>query len=150
MYIDVDYNPTPSDTFFTFFISVGLNDKEAISFDYTIKGQRITKQVLTEKKEVGTGSSEMEKPTSEWDVIELKDGKFLNKRHVKWVDKGEIDEVEGEVWKTEWAKPMSDEVKEKMLQFSRLVSDNYKHLEDFSKEMSEFEEYAEDLIEQYK
>ncbi len=147
MYIDVDYNPSPSNTFF---ISVGLNDKEAISFDYIIKGQRITKQVLTDKKDYIADNQEEINPTAEWDVIELKDGKFLNKRHTKWIDKGEIDEVEGEIWKTEWAKPMSDEVRDRLLQYSKLVSDNYEHLENCSEDMKEFEEYVGSLIKDQK
>lgn len=55
-----------------FFISVSLNDKEAVSFDYTIKGHRIIKQVVVDEKPFP-----VDRPaTSKWDVSVLKDGKF--------------------------------------------------------------------------
>ncbi len=46
MWIEIDYNPSPCDSFF---ISVSINNKEAISFDYTTKGNRVIKQVLIKK-----------------------------------------------------------------------------------------------------
>lgn len=94
MYTDVDYNPTPADTFF---ISVGLNDKEALSFDYTTKGHRVIKQILIERKKAGVQNFDKKEISGGWDVIELKDGKFVHKYHVDWVDKGKIDEINDEV-----------------------------------------------------
>lgn len=145
MYINVDYNPTPSNAFF---VSVGLTDTEALSFDYTLKGQRVTKQVLAANKD-NKVDAPPKKATSEWDVLELKDGKLLNKRHVMWVDKGNIDEVNGEVWNTEWSKSLSDEVKDKLLFWSRFISDNYEQLEKYQKEMSDFEALIKSYVKEY-
>lgn len=72
MEIEVDYNPTPSTSFF---ISVSVNDTEAISFDYTTKAHRIIRQVLVDKKSFPINQM----ITSEWDTLVLKDGKFVQK-----------------------------------------------------------------------
>jgi len=93
MNIEVDYNPSPSKSFF---ISVSLNDKEAISFDYTLKRHRVTKQVLVEKKRF----SENSKINGEWDVLVLDDGKFVEKYHAKWIDLGKKDWVNDGIWET--------------------------------------------------
>ena len=146
MYIDVDYNPTPADTFF---ISVGLSDKEALSFDYTTKGHRIIKQILVERKKDGVQNLDKNKLSGGWDVIELKDGKFLRRYHVDWVDKGKIDEVNDEVWRTVWSKSISEEIKNKLLYWSQLISDNYEKLDEFQEKMKEFEVYIATLVKKF-
>ena len=47
--VDCGNNTEPGKSFF---ISVGLNKKEAISFDYTYKGHRVIKQILIKKVKV--------------------------------------------------------------------------------------------------
>ncbi|MCX6742635.1 MAG: hypothetical protein NT116_00175, partial [Candidatus Parcubacteria bacterium] len=86
MEIEVDYNPSPSETFF---ISVSINDKEAISFDYTIKGYRVIKQRLIEEKDF----PEDAKVNGEWDVLIIKDKKLIKKYHTKWIDMAKKDWV---------------------------------------------------------
>src|SRR3989339_882622 len=44
MEIEIDYCPTSEREHY--FVSVGLNENEAISFDHTLKGCRIIKQIL--------------------------------------------------------------------------------------------------------
>lgn len=61
MTIEIDYNPSPKDSFF---ISVSLNEKEALSFDYTTKGCRIIKQVLIQKEKHNIDSLKKGKPDS--------------------------------------------------------------------------------------
>ncbi|MFH1365080.1 MAG: hypothetical protein ABIH28_00660 [archaeon] len=142
MNIEVDYNPTPKDTFF---ISVGLNKREAISFDYTFKGHRVVKQILIEKKKF----PEKGKISGEWDALVLKDKKFVKRSHVKWIDQDKKDWVNNEIWEIAWAKPISKELKDKLLKYSQLISDNYKKLSKFSKEMKEFESLLSKEITKY-
>lgn len=144
MYIEVDYNPSPAGTFF---ISAGLNQIEAISFDYTTKGHRVIKQVLAKTKTKEETEKEPHK-SGGWDVIVLKDGKFIKKYHVDWTDRGRFDEVNDEIWETVWEKPLPDSDKEKLLKYSHFISDNYEHLN--KDEMAIFEVYINELIERYK
>lgn len=133
MQIHVDYNPSPKDHFF---ISVPINDTECISFDKTLKGHRVLKQVLQEKKAFPADS----KFDSEWDTIVLENEKFIKKYHVQWIDKNSIDWVNEELWKTVWEKPISQALSENLLYYSRLVSDHHTTLEKYGAKMQEFEE----------
>lgn len=145
MDIEVDYNPTPSSEYF---ISVGLTDKEAISFDNTIKGFRVIKQVLLDEPK--KTSSSPTKISGEWDAIVLKDGKFIKKYHVVWQDKNTLDIVNGETWKLVWEKPITEEVHKKLLAFSHFVSDNYEKLDGHKNEMTEFENFLSQETEKYQ
>jgi len=133
MDIEVDYNPTPSTSFF---ISVSLNNTEAISFDYTTKAHRIIKQVLVDKKHFPLDQT----ITSEWDALVLKDGKFVQKYHVKWIDMDKRDWCNDEIWETVKEQPISEELTEELLKYSRLISDNYEFLHKFSDEVKSFEQ----------
>lgn len=148
MNIEVDYCPTSERKHF--FISVGLNEKEAISFDYTLKGHRVLKQILVEEKSQEEAVEQYGKVTAEWDTIVIKDGKFFRKYHNKWIDRNNLDTVNGKTWDTVWEKPISEELAEKLLFYSRLISDNYDNLDKFSKEMKEFEEFMSKEIVKYK
>ena len=136
MNIEVDYNPTPKTSYF---ISIGLNKKEAISFDNTTKGYRIIKQVLIENKPIKKSIAEHGEITGEWDVIVLDNSKFIKKYHVKWIDRDKLDIVNNEHWETVWEKPLDKGVHEKLFYYSRLVSDNYENLDKYEKEIKEFE-----------
>ena len=142
MYIEIDYNPTPKNTFF---ISVEVGKNEAISFDYTSKGHRITKQILVELK-----SQKGRKIDGEWDAIIIKNRKFIKKYHVKWIDMGQRDWVNDEIWKIVWAKPMLQKIKNKLLYYSQLISNNYKNLNKYSKELIQFEYFLSEQIAKYK
>lgn len=142
MNIEIDYNPSPKNMFF---ISVGINNKEAISFDYTSKGHRVIKQVLIEKKPFPKNK----KPTAEWDAIVINNKKFVKNYHVKWLDMDKKDWVNNEIWETVWSKPISKEVKNRLLYYSQLFSDNYKHLDKFSKEFKEFEDFLSKEVSEY-
>jgi len=133
MQIHIDYNPTPKDHFF---ISLQLNDKEIISFDNTIKGHRIIKQVFSEYKDFPKNA----KFDSEWKTIVIENGKFVREYPVQWIDLDKKDWLNGEVWETVWEKPISQNLTEKLLYYSRLISDNYKILEKFYSDLKNFEQ----------
>ncbi len=143
MNIEIDYNPSPKKTFF---ISVGINKKEAISFDYTIKGHRMIKQVLVDKKPFPKDK----KPTAEWDAIVINNQKLVRKYHVKWIDMDKKDWVNDEIWETVWERPISKELKDKLLHYSQMFSDNYKNLNKFFKEFKEFEKLISREIKKLK
>lgn len=133
MQIHIDYNPTPKNHFF---ISLQLNDKEVISFDNTIKGHRIIKQVFSEYKTFPKDA----KFDSEWKTIVIENGKFVREYRVQWIDLDKKDWLNGEVWETVWEKPISKELTEKLLHYSQLISDNYKILDKFSSDLEKFEQ----------
>jgi len=133
MELHIDYNPTPKDFFF---VSVQLNEKEVISFDKTTKGHRMIKQVFKEYKDVPHNTMF----DSGWDTIVVKDGKFVQKYHVQWIDQDKLDVVDGEVWETIWERPISKELSNSILHYSQLVSDNYNDLHKFSDDIKVFEE----------
>lgn len=142
MEIEVDYNPSPSKTFF---ISVSLNDKEAISFDHTTKGTRIIKQFLIEKKVFPKNK----KVSGSWEALIIKNGKFIKKYKVKWLDLDKKDWVNNEIWETVLEKPLGNETKNKLLYYSRLISDNYNNLNSIKKEFNEFEKLLDNNIKKY-
>jgi len=142
MEIEIDTNPSPRDSFF---ISVPLRKNEFLSFDYTYKGHRVIKQVLVEKKKFPKNT----KFDSEWVTIVVKNKKFLKTYKVKWVDMNKLDWVNNEIWETVWVKKISKKLKDRLLKYSQLISDNYKHLEAYRKEMSEFEDLMKLLVKKY-
>ncbi len=104
-----------------FFISVPIRDAEALSFDYTLKGHRVMKQKLVRRNQAMPEGREV---TMEWDTLIFEDGKLLTKEHVQWVDLDKQDWVGGEVWETEWEKPISDELRDKLLKYSNTIRQN--------------------------
>jgi len=142
MEIEVDYNPSPSETFF---ISVSINNREVISFDYTIKGHRVIKQSLIEEKVFPKDA----KVDGEWDVLIIRDKKFIKKYHAKWIDMDKKDWVNNEIWETVWEKPISEQLKNKLLYYSQLIADNYKDLDKFPEKLSEFESLLSEEIAKY-
>ena len=141
MELEIDYTPTPAKFFF---ISVSLSDKESISFDYTSKGQRIIKQILVKNKPFPN-----KKPTSEWDTLVLKGRKFVKIYHVKWIDLDKRDWVNNEIWETVWEKPMSRSLRDKLLEYSQFVSDNYKELDKFKDRMKDLDNLLSGEITKY-
>jgi hypothetical protein len=133
MNIEIDYNPSPSSFFF---ISIPTSTTEAISFDNTVKGHRVVKQLLVEKKFFPLDTL----VSSEWDTIVLEDGKFVKKYHVRWIDMGELDWCNDEVWKTVFEQPILEDLSSKLLHYSTLVSDNYENLERYDNTMHLFEQ----------
>mgnify|MGYP001603661194 CR=1 FL=1 len=124
-----------------FFISVPINEKDSISFDWTTKGHRVIKQRL--KGEQPPPNSE---PTMEWDTLYIHDGKFVGKEHVIWYDMGQEDWVNGKIYETikEW--PIDEATAEKLLRYSLIVSDHTAELGKYVKEMQEFEGLLNKLI----
>lgn len=133
MEIHVDYNPSPKDHFF---ISVHRNDNECISFDKTIKGHRMIKQIFREQRTF----PENVVFDSEWETLVISGGTFVREYHVQWVDQGSCDWLNGELWETVWEKPISQELTDGLLHYSQLVSDHYKDLRKFFSEVKKFEQ----------
>ena len=132
MNIEIDYNPMPNKCYF---ISVSLSDKEAISFDWTVKGQRIIKQILIEKKPF----PKEEEISGEWDALVFEDQKFIKKYHIRWIDMGDRDWVNDEIWETVLECPIPEELKNKLLNYSRMISDRYEQVDLIKNEIEEFE-----------
>lgn len=130
----------------SFFVSVAINDKKAISFDNTLKGYRVIKQLLVDHKPFP-----QDKPiTAEWDTIKVDNKKFIGIEHIKWIDLDKRDWCNDEIWETVWEEPISSELKDKLLYYSNLIQNNYKNLDDFTNELSDFEHLLEAEIPKYR
>ena len=142
MEIHVDYNPKNHKPKNHFFVSVHQTKKECISFDKTIKGHRIIKQVLVGKRKLPKNK----KISGSWITIIIKNKKFMNTYKVKWIDMNKKDLINNEIWETIWEKPISKELTKKILFYSQLISGNFQHLDRYKKEMSDFEEMLKEQI----
>ena len=127
-----------------------MNEKEAISFDHTIKGHRVVKQVMIKKESHEKAVEKYGEVSGEWDTIIIKDRKFIQKYHVKWIDCDKLDIVNGETWETVWEKTIDDDIDDELLSYSRLISDNYNNLNKFSKELVSFETLLSKEIAKYE
>lgn len=142
MDVEIDILPSPSRSFF---ISVGIRDGEAISFDRTGQKARMIKQVL-----VGRVPFPVDKePTAEWDAVTVNNRKVVYS-HVKWISLSkERDWVTpDEIWEMTWEHNLSTKDEERLLYFSRLFSDNCENLNSFDEEFSAFEDFLRTLIAQ--
>lgn len=120
----------------SFFISVPLSDREAISFNGTLEQEpRIIKQVLVEEKAMPQDQS----LTMEWDTFVIEDGKLVDKEHVRWVDQGKKNWCNNEVWETVWEKPISADLIKRLRDYSNFIYKHHSELEKHKEEMGEFE-----------
>lgn len=143
MNIEIDYTPTPSDSYF---VSVSLNDKEVISFDYTSKGERITKQILIRNERFPKDA----KIDSEWDELVIENGVFIKKYHAVWHDMDKLDWVNDEVWETTKESSISVDVRDKILVLAQKISDFYEDAEKLKRYCSELEEILRPEIERFE
>jgi hypothetical protein len=146
MEIHLDYNPSNHIPKNHFFISVHRTKKRYISFDKTIKGHRIIEQILIEEKRFPKNK----KPTSKWKTLVIKNKKVTGEYSVKWIDLDKKDWVNDEIWETTREKSISKRLTKKLLFYSQLISDNYKNLKKFGKEMEEFEKVLKTEIERFE
>jgi len=146
MIIELDPNPSNSKNRNHYFISVKLSKKEWLSFDNTTKGHRIMKQVLKEIKEMPKGK----KIDGKWKVLIIKNRKLVGEYNAKWIDMDKLDWVNNEVWETVKVRRISKKLSDRLLYYSRLVSDNYTALGKYKEEMKEFENLLKKEVERYK
>ena len=84
-----------------YFFTIELNKKgDGISFDNTLKGHRILKQI-----NIGRINMKNEFVKEEWDTYHFVDGKFREKIHEKWIDKGKDDVINGTIFRQVWEIP---------------------------------------------
>jgi hypothetical protein len=145
MIIEIDPNPSKSKNKNNYFISVKLNKKTWLSFDNTTKGHRIMIQVLKEIKP----QPRNKKIDGKWEVLIIKNRKLIGKYKAKWIDMDKLDWVNDEIWETVAVKKITKKLSEKLLYYSRLISDNPKNLDKYKKEMKDFERLLKTEIEKY-
>lgn len=146
MIIELDYNPSKSKSKNHFFVSVKISKKVWISFDNTIKGHRIMKQVIKEIKP----QPKNKKTDGKWQVLIIKNRKLIRKYKAKWIDMDKLDWVNNEIWETTLVKPITQKLADKILYYSRLISDNYKKLDEYKKELKNFENLLKIEVKKYK
>ena len=109
-------NIIPDNSADKYFITIELNSKgDGISFDNTLKGHRILKQV-------NVGKYENNDPvTEEWDIYSFIDGKFDKIIHEKWIDKGKDDVINGIIYRQVWEIPTPKEIDDMLLDFNNFL-----------------------------
>lgn len=143
MEIEIDYNPTPSNSFF---VSVGLNKRDAISFDYTTKGHRIMKQVLVDHKPFPID----QRLDGEWNVLVFANYELLKTYHVKWIDMDQRDWVNDEIWEITAEAPITADSAQQILQLSRRISDVYRDGHNCHADIQALEELLTPYVNKYK
>ena len=107
-----------------YFFTILLNKKgDGISFDNTIKGHRILKQI-----NVGKIDTKNEIIREEWDTFHFASGKFKEKIHEKWVDKGKDDVINGIIYKQVWEIQTPEEIDKLLLEFNNFLWENKENL----------------------
>ncbi len=106
-----------------YFITVELNDKgDGISFDNTLKGHRILKQV-------NIGEYKNNAPvTEEWDIYSFIDGKFDKIIHEKWIDKSKDDIINGIIYRQVWEISTPKEIDNMLLDFNNFLLEHKDNL----------------------
>ena len=148
MEIEIDYCPTSEREHY--FVSVGLNENEAISFDHTLKGCRIIKQILIKDKLKKKIVNKNKLITGRWKTLVINNGKFVKSYNVLGIDYDNLDIINGEIWETIWEKLIDDNLDKKLLYYSRLICDNYLNLDKFSDEIIKFEKILYNEIKNLK
>src|SRR3989339_807082 len=127
MEIEIDYCPTSEREHY--FVFVGLNENEAISFDHTLKGCRIIKQILIKDKLKKKIVNKNKLITGRWKTLVINNGKFVKSYNVLWINYDNLDK--------------------KLLYYSRLICDNYLNLDKFSNEIIKFEKLLSNEIKKF-
>lgn len=129
-----------------FFISVPLDERDLLSFDWTTKGHRVILQRLERMGVAVVG----EKPASEWDTLHIKNGEFIGKEHVVWYGMGQEDWINGDVYAAihEW--PLDEITAKELLRYSLLVREHIAGLEFYAQEMRAFERLLEELKQKHE
>lgn len=108
-----------------YFFTIGLNEKgDGISFDNTIKGHRILKQI-----NAGEIDTKDEEVREEWDMYHFVNGKLKEKIHEKWVDKGKDDIINGTIWRQVWEIPTPEEIDNMLMALNDFLWENKENLD---------------------
>lgn len=108
-----------------YFFTITLNEKgDGISFDNTIKGHRILKQI-----NVGEIDTSNETIREEWDMYHFVDGEFKEKIHEKWIDKGKDDVINGTIYRQVWEIPTPKEIDDMLLELNNFLWTNRENLD---------------------
>ncbi len=126
-----------------FFISVSQG-KESISFDYTTKGHRVVKQVLLKHTKT------KEKPTLSWKTLRVLDGIPKGIHNVDWIDRGNIDIINGDVYKTVWEKPLPNKIKRDLLYMVEKIYKARGRLNSIRNILADLDTYLSMLMKKYK
>jgi len=107
-----------------YFFTIELNKKgDGISFDNTIKGHRILKQV-----NIGKIYTKNEVIREEWDTFHFVNGKFKEKIHERWVDKGKDDVINGTIYRQVWEIPTPKEIDKMLIELNNFLWKNQQNL----------------------
>ena len=107
-----------------YFFTIELNKNgDGISFDNTIKGHRILKQI-----NAGKIDTKNEIVREEWDIFHFINGKFKEKIHEKWIDKGKEDIINGIVYKQIWEITTPEKIDNILLELNNLLWANKENL----------------------
>ena len=117
----------PEDSGDKYFVTIELNNKgDGISFDNTLKGHRILKQV-------NVGEYKDDEPaTEEWNTYSFVDGEFDKMIHEKWIDRGKEDIINGIIYRQVWEISTPKEIDDMLLDFNKFL---WKYKNDLKSEL---------------
>ena len=101
-----------------FFISIYLSETQSLSFDYTLKGHRIIKQVLLEDP---SGKLPNQGPLPSRKVLKSVDGKFSGFLERSWADRVREGSITDGVWRTVWESYLPEPIIKKLQELSEQV-----------------------------
>ncbi|MCK4650504.1 hypothetical protein KAT36_04720 [Candidatus Pacearchaeota archaeon] len=108
-----------------YFFTLRLNENgDGISFDNTIKGHRILKQI-----NAGKINTAEKKIREEWDTYYFIDGKFEELIHEKWLDEGTDDIINGTIYRQVWEIKTPAKIDEILISLNNLLWKNKENLE---------------------
>jgi len=100
-----------------YFFSIELNNnKDSISFDNTLKGHRILKQI-----NLGEIDTSTENIKQEWDIYHFVNGQFREIIHEKWIDKGQDDVINGTLFRQVWEIEMPKKIDQMLLDLNNFL-----------------------------
>ena len=120
-----------------FFISIYLSETQSLSFDYTLKGHRIIKQVLLEDP---TGKLPNQGPLPSRKVLRSIDGKFSGFLERSWADKVREGSIIEGVWRTVWESYLPEPTIKKLLELSERVFESSES-EEIGAPLAELDKY---------
>ena len=105
--------PNSKDKYF-FIVILNING-DSISFDNTIKGHRILKQVNIGKY---TGNKSIRES---WFMYVFKDGKYKGEKWEDWIDEGKDDIINGIVYRQVWEIPTPRDIDNMLLTLNNFL-----------------------------
>lgn len=138
-WVDVPQDPN------FFFVSVDIGNGMFLSFDKTVKGERVILQRLAGKEE-GIAVPDRD-PDLEYESLHFYGPRLAKRERTRWWDLGRFDVINDEVLETIWEDEMPKDVEEKL---GEMTGQIYKDLDNLDKaRIKALNDYLRGLVDRY-